>query len=245
MAMTPSVHLKTAETEKRLHQDFFNIALSVDCVIFGYSAKSLKVLLIKSDLEEFKGLWSLLGDLVKPGEDLEAAPYRVLQERTGLKDVYLEQVHTFGRVDRHPSGRVITTAYYALVDINHSRLHLSDNELHWHDLMEIDALAFDHKLILDTCLNRLRAQVLEQPIVFNLLPEKFSLRELQDLYEAILDTPLDRRNFRKRITLKNWLVDLAEMEMDVPHRPGKLYKLRPQLKKQYAPPAPKGRRQTA
>lgn len=232
--MSQSDHLKTAEVEKKLHQDFFKIAISVDCVIFGYSEKSLKVLLIKSDLEEFKGLWSLLGDLVKPDEDMEAAPYRVLQERTGLKDVYLEQVHTFGRVDRHPSGRVITTAYYSLIDINHSKLQLSDNELHWHGINDIDALAFDHKLILNTCLNRLREQVMEQPIVFNLLPEKFSLRELQDLYEAILGMTLDRRNFRKRIMLKSWLVDLDEMEIDVPHRPGKLYKLRPQLKKMYA-----------
>lgn len=237
--MSQSVHLKTAETEKRIHKDFFNIAISVDCVIFSYSDKALKVLLIKSDLEEFQGMWSLLGDLVKPDEDVEAAPYRVLQERTGLKDVYLEQVHTFGRVDRHPSGRVITTAYYALIDINHSKLQLSDNELHWHDINDIEALAFDHKVILETCLARLRERVLEQPIVFNLLPEKFSLRELQDLYEAILGISLDRRNFRKRIMLKNWLVDLAEMEMDVPHRPGKLYKLRPQLKKVDAAPAPR------
>jgi len=94
----------------------------------------------------------------------------------------------------------------------------------------IDKLAFDHKLILDTCLQRLREKVLEHPVIFNLLPEKFSLRELQDLYEAILGTELDRRNFRKRITLKNWLVDLNEMEEDVPHRPGKLYKLRTQLR---------------
>jgi 8-oxo-dGTP diphosphatase len=91
-------------------------------------------------------------------------------------------------------------------------------------------MAFDHKMILDTCLTRLREKVLEHPIVFNLLPEKFSLRELQDLYEAILGVELDRRNFRKRITLKNWLVDLNEMEEDVPHRPGKLYKLKNQLK---------------
>lgn len=233
--MSESVHLKTAEVEKTLHRDFFNIALSVDCVIFGYTEKSLKVLLIKSDLKEFQELWSLLGDLVKPAEDLEAAPYRVLRERTGMKDVYLEQVHTFGRVDRHPSGRVITTAYYSLIDINHSKLQLSDNELHWHGINDVQHLAFDHKLILATCLARLREQVMEQPVGFNLLPEKFSLRALQDLYEAILGVALDRRNFRKRIMLKGWLVDLAEMEMDVPHRPGKLYKLRPQLKKTYMP----------
>ena len=235
--MPHTAHLKTAETEKKIHQDFFAIAISVDCVIFGYSDNQLKVLLIKSDLEEFQHLWSLLGDLVKPDEDLEAAPYRVLQQRTGLTDVYLEQVQTFGRVNRHPSGRVITTAYYALIDINHARLQLSDNELHWHGMADIAQLAFDHKLILDTCLHRLREQIMEQPVVFNLLPEKFSLRALQDLYEAILGTPLDRRNFRKRIMLKGWLVDLSEMEMDVPHRPGKLYKLRPQLKKLHTPSA--------
>lgn len=222
--------LKTAEIEKTTHIDSFNIAVSVDCVIFGYADKSLKVLLIKSDLREFEGLWSLLGDLVKPDEDIEDAPYRVLEHRTGLKDVFLEQVQTFGSVNRHPSGRVITITYYALIDMNNHKLQLTENELHWQDTSSIDKLAFDHKIILDTCINRLREQIMEQPIIFNLLPEKFSLRELQDLYEAILGVELDRRNFRKRIMLKDWLVDLNEMEEDVPHRPGKLYKLRKGLK---------------
>jgi 8-oxo-dGTP diphosphatase len=226
-------HLKTAEIEKATHSDFFNIAVSVDCVIFGYEDKQLKVLLIKSDLEEFKGMWSLLGDLVRPTEDLQEAPYRVLLDRTGLKDVYLEQVHTFGSLSRHPSGRVVTAAYYSLININEHMPKLTDNEVHWHAVNDIKRMAFDHKLILDTCLNRLREQVMEHPIVFNLLGEKFSLRQLQDLYEAILGVELDRRNFRKRITLKNWLVDLNEMEDDVPHRPGKLYKLRTQLRKEY------------
>ena len=233
--MHKSIGLKTAEIEKKTHRDFFNIAISVDCVIFGYEGKKLKVLLIKSDLKEFEGLWSLLGDLVRPDEDLEEAPYRVLRGRTGLQDVFLEQVQTFGRIDRHPSGRVITTAYYSLVDIKSHALQLTENELHWHSINDIERLAFDHKLILNTCLNRLREQIMEHPIVFNLLPEKFSLRELQDLYEAILGVELDRRNFRKRIMLKNWLVDLNEMEEDVPHRPGKLYKLRSQLKKDIRP----------
>jgi 8-oxo-dGTP diphosphatase len=187
-------------------------------------------LFIKSDLEEFAGMWSLLGDLVRPGEDLEQAPYRVLQERTGLHDVFLEQVQTFGNINRHPSGRVITTAYYSLVNIKSHKLHLTHNELHWHNVNEIDLLAFDHRLIFDTCIQQLRETVMEKPVIFNLLPEKFSLRELQDLYEAILGFELDRRNFRKRITLKNWLIDLNEMEDDVPHRPGKLYKLKTQLK---------------
>jgi 8-oxo-dGTP diphosphatase len=231
--MSEISRLKTAEIEKATHRDFFRIALSVDCVIFGYEAKQLKVLLIKSDLEEFKGMWSLPGDLVKPDEDLEDAPYRVLKERTGLKDVYLEQVQTFGSLHRHPSGRVVTTAYYSLIDIKTHEPERKDNEVHWHAVNDIKELAFDHRLILDTCLAQLREQVMDHPIVFNLLQEKFSLRELQDLYEAILGFELDRRNFRKRITLKNWLVDLNEMEEDVPHRPGKLYKLKSQLKKNY------------
>jgi hypothetical protein len=228
MAKEPG--LKTAAIEKISHLDYFKIAISVDCVIFGYDNKELKVLLIKSDLEEFSGLYSLLGDLVRPDEDLENASYRVLLDRTGMDDVYLEQVHTFGSIGRHPSGRVITTAYYSLINIRHHQLSLTDNELHWHKVDDIKRMAFDHKSILDACLQRLRQQIMEEPVVFNLLQEKFSLRELQELFEAILGIRLDRRNFRKKISLKNWLIDLDEMENDVPHRPGKLYKLKTQFK---------------
>ena len=221
--------LKTAETEKSSHLDSFNIGVSVDCVIFGFEKKELKVLLIKSDLEEFSDKWSLLGDLINPDEDLDSAPYRVLKQRTGLDDVFLQQVGSFGNVDRHPSGRVITTAYYSLINIRDHQLEITDNEVHWHALNDIQDLAFDHKEIMETCLNKLRLQIMDEPIVFNLLPEKFSLRELQDLYQSILEVKLDRRNFRKKISLKNWLKDLDEMESDVPHRPGKLYKLKPGL----------------
>ena len=229
--MAKGINLKTAELEKISHLDYFNIAVSVDCVIFCYENKELKVLVIKSDLEEFSNLYSLLGDLVRLDEDLDTASYRILQERTGMEDVYLEQVHTFGSVDRHPSGRVITTAYYSLIDAKHQKLRLTNNDLHWHPVKNIKKMAFDHKAILDTCLNRLREQVMEHPVIFNLLPEKFSLRELQELYEAILSVELDRRNFRKKIAIKDWLVDLNEMEEDVPHRPGKLYKLKQEFKR--------------
>jgi 8-oxo-dGTP diphosphatase len=227
--MSEASNIKTAEIEKISHLEYFNIAVSVDCVIFGYESKELKVLLIKSDLEEFKGLWSLLGDLVRPDENIESAPYRVLRERTGLDDVYLDQVYTFGDLGRHPSGRVITTAYYSLINIKHHKLKLTHNELHWHKLSDIKKLAFDHKKILDTSLDRLREQIMDHPIIFNLLPEKFSLRELQDLYQSILGISLDRRNFRKKIAHKDWLLDLDEMENDVPHRPGKLYKVKTDL----------------
>ncbi len=224
------IQLKTAESEKITHLDYFNIGISVDSVIFGFEKKDLKVLLIKSDLKEFAGKWSLLGDLVNPDEDLDSAPYRVLKQRTGLKDVFLQQVGSFGDVNRHPSGRVITTAYYSLINIRDHQLKITDNEVHWHAITDLKDMAFDHKKIISACLKRLQEQVMDEPIIFNLLPEKFSLRELQDLYQSILGAKLDRRNFRKKISVKNWLHDMDEMENNVPHRPGKLYKLKPGLK---------------
>ena len=237
--MSKDLQLKTAASEKMHRLDYFNIAISVDCVIFGYEGKDLKVLLIISDFKEFQNLNSLLGDLIKPDEDLEAASYRVLKDRTGLDDVYLEQVQAFGGLNRHPSGRVITIAYFSLIDIKSHKLKLSHNELHWHSVKEIKKLAFDHKLILDSCLSRLKQLVMETPVVFNLLPEKFSLRELQELYQAILGVELDRRNFRKKISLKDWLEDINEMETDVPHRPGKLFRLKSSFRKKLSsfPPA--------
>jgi len=215
---------RTIQQLRSEDREFFQIAISVDCVIFGFDKNELKVLLIKSDLEEFRDQWSLLGDLVGPDENLDSASYRVLKDRTGLDDVYLEQVYTFGAVNRHPAGRVITTAYYSLINIKDHQPKLSDNELHWHPVNEIATLAFDHKKILDTCLERLQSKIEEHPIVFNLLPEKFSLRELQNLYESILGVKMDRRNFRKKFFLMDWLEDVNELEQDVPHRPGKLYR---------------------
>lgn len=223
--------LKTAEAEKISHLDYFNIGISVDCVIFGFEKKDLKVLLIKSDLEEFADKWSLLGDLINPDEDLDSAPYRVLKQRTGLKDLFLQQVGSFGDVNRHPSGRVITTAYYSLINIRDHQLKITKNEARWHGVTDLKELAFDHKKIVNASLKKLQSQIMSEPVIFNLLPEKFSLRELQDLYQSILGEKLDKRNFRKKISLKNWLHDLDEMENNVPHRPGKLYKLKPGLKK--------------
>lgn len=199
-------------------------AISVDCVIFGFDENKLKVLLIRSDLKKYSGKWTLLGDLVFPQEDLDAAAYRVLKQRTGLNDVYLEQVHTFGKVGRHPAGRVITVAYCSLINIQHHKLNILDNELHWHDVKTMTDLAFDHQEIFDMCILQLQKRVQEHPLGFNLLPKKFSLRDLQNLYEAILDIKMDRRNFRKKFFSMDFLVDLKEMEQDVPHRPGKLYK---------------------
>ena len=219
-----STNIKTLQAIQSEVQSTNKIALSVDCVIFGFDESKLKVLLIRSDLKKYLGKWSLLGDLVFPNEDLDAAAYRILKQRTGLSDVYLEQVHTFGNVSRHPAGRVVTVAYYSLINVQHHKLNIFDNELHWHDIKTVTGLAFDHQQIFDTCLRQLQKRVQEHPLGFNLLPKKFSLRDLQNLYEAILDIKMDRRNFRKKFFSMDFLIDLKEMEQDVPHRPGKLYK---------------------
>lgn len=200
------------------------IALSVDCVIFGFDETKLKVLLIRSDLEKYEGKWSLLGDLVNPEEDLDTAAYRILKQRTGLNDVYLEQVKAFGSVDRHPAGRVISVAYFSIINIRHNKFKIQGDELHWHDVYDITDLAFDHKHIFDSSYERLQTRIQEHTLGFSLLPQKFSLRELQNLYEAILNTKMDRRNFRKKIFAMDFLIDINELEQDVPHRPGKLYK---------------------
>jgi 8-oxo-dGTP diphosphatase len=213
--------IKTIESEVNRNR---GLALSVDCVIFGFDENKLKVLLIRSDLDRYKGKWSLLGDLVKPDEDLGQAADRVLKQRTGLDDVYLEQVKVFGNVQRHPAGRVVTVAYCSLINIQHHKLKITDNELHWHDVNNVADLAFDHQEIFNDCYANLKKRVQEHPLGFNLLPRKFSLRELQNLYSSILGVPLDRRNFRKKFLTMGFLVDLNEMETDVPHRPGKLYK---------------------
>ncbi len=217
-------NIKTLQVIQSEVENTNHIALSVDCIIFGFDEAKLKVLLIRSDLKKYAGKWSLLGDLLFPNEDLDAAAYRILKQRTGLSDVYLEQVSTFGTVNRHPAGRVVTVAYCSLINIQHHKLNILDNELHWHDIKNVTDLAFDHQEIFDTCLKQLQRRVQEHPLGFNLLPKKFSLRDLQNLYEAILDIKMDRRNFRKKFFSMDFLIDLNEMEQDVPHRPGKLYK---------------------
>ena len=202
--------------------DFFT-AISVDCVIFGLDRESLKVLLIKSDFPLYEGKWSLLGDLIAKDEDINQAADRVLYERTGLQNLYLEQVMSFGEVKRHPSGRVVSIAYYTLVNIDQINLLKKDHELHWHKIDQVGEMAFDHNKILNICLSRLQERIKSEPIGFNLLPQKFSLRELQLLYESVLMVELDRRNFRKKMLSNGLLIDLKELEDDVPHRPAKLF----------------------
>lgn len=210
---------------EKLVASYPRVPITVDCVIFGFDDNELKVLLIRSDFDVYKDKWSLLGDFaIDDDEDLDEAAYRILKERTGMDDVYLEQVKTFGKPNRHPGGRVLTVAYCSLLNIQHHQLKIHANELHWHSISSLKEMAFDHKEILDFCYSWLQKRIQEHPLGFNLLPDKFSLRELQTLYEAILGVQLDRRNFRKKFASMDLLIDIDEMEEDVPHRPGKLYK---------------------
>ena len=208
--------------------NFFKSAFSIDNVIFGFDEGDLKVLLIKRGADPYKGLWALPGDLIYPNEGLETAAKRVLQELTGLSNVYLEQVHTFGAVDRHPLGRVITIAYFSLIKVSDFTLTPSSfaQKAKWHSVAKAQKqqLAFDHNDILNTCFNTLKSRLRVRPVGFELLPPKFTLTELQHLYEAVLRTKLDKRNFRKKILSMNLLIDLEEMQEGVPHRPAKLYK---------------------
>jgi 8-oxo-dGTP diphosphatase len=199
------------------------VSLTVDCVIFGFNDNALQVLLIQSDLDQFKNQLSLLGDIVKMDEHLDAAASRVVKQRTGMDHLYLEQVHTFSEVGRHPGGRVITTVYASLLNCKDVQLKILDNDIKWHPVADIHTMAFDHKKILDFAISWLQKRIQEHPLAFSLLPEKFSLRQLQSVYEAILNTTLDRRNFRKKFASMGLLQDTQEMEMHVSHRPGKLY----------------------
>ncbi len=205
--------------------NFFKSAFSVDNVIFGFDEGDLKVLLIKRGVDPYGGMWALPGDLVYPNEDLDAAAGRVLEELAGLQDVFLEQVEAFGKVERHPLGRVITVAYFSLIKIDNYVVTASSfaEKTKWHSIATVQDLAFDHNEILDSCFQKLKRLVRIRPIGFELLPPKFTLTELQHLYEAILETKLDKRNFRKKILSMNLLVDLEEMQEGVAHRPARLY----------------------
>lgn len=205
--------------------NFFKSAFTVDNVIFGFDEGDLKVLLIKRGEEPYAGQWALPGYFVYPNEELDRAAIRVLEELTGIRNVYLEQVKTFGKVNRHPFGRVITVAYLSLIKISRYTIQPASIALkaQWHSVSEVKELAFDHMDILQACFNQLKKSVRSRPIGYQLLPQKFTLTQLQHLYEAILETELDKRNFRKKILSMNLLIDLQEYQEGVAHRPAKLY----------------------
>lgn len=202
-------------------------ALAVDCVVFGVDdERGLEVLLVRRGVEPFRGRWALPGGFVRIDETVEEAARRELREETGLERVYLEQLYTFSDLDRDPRERVVSVAHYALVrPSDHAAVGASDaSEAAWHEVAGLPPLPFDHKRIVAVALERLRAKVRYQPIGFELLPARFSLSRLQRLYEAILDRPVDKRNFRKKLLSMGILAETGELDGSGGRRPARLYR---------------------
>ena len=174
-------------------------SVTTDCVIFGFDGSRLKVLLVERGVEPFKGKWALPGGFLRMDESAEQGALRELQEETGLKTAYIKQFHTFTDPDRDPRERVITIAYYALVRLQDVVAGDDAARAGWFSLDEVPSLAFDHDRILRTAIQEIRRQIHFEPVGFELLPPEFTVKELQLLYEAILDVKFDRRNFYKKM----------------------------------------------
>lgn len=199
--------------------------VSVDCIIFGFDKGSLKLLLLKRNFEPAKGSWSLMGGFVQDGESVDDAAKRVLAELTGLENVYMEQVGTFGEVDRDPGERVISVAYYALININeYDRNLVQQHNAHWAEINEIPPLVFDHPQMVKQARIMLQKKASSEPIGFKLLPSLFTLFQLQSLYEAIYGEPLDKRNFRKRVADLNYIEKTDKIDKTGSKRGAALYK---------------------
>ncbi|OFX60786.1 MAG: DNA mismatch repair protein MutT [Bacteroidetes bacterium GWB2_41_8] len=198
-----------------LEHEKFHVA--VDSIIFGYDeeGRQLKVLLLKRNFQPSKGEWSLMGGFLKNDESVNEAAKRILQQLTGLSDVYMEQLYTFGELDRDPGARIISVAYFALIKINASDLELVKNHgATWIPITSVPTLIFDHSAMIARALKKLQIRARTQPIGFELLPDKFTIPQLQGLYEAIYNKSLDKRNFRRKLLSMDLLEKLEEKEKE-------------------------------
>ncbi len=212
--------------EEKLPPATYAPRLATDCVVFGLDEGALKVLLEQRALSPFEGCWALPGGFVRQGESVDDCARRELHEETGLQDVFLEQLYTFGDEGRDPRGHVVSVAYYALTHRAGHRLtaRTDAREAAWFDASSPPELAFDHQEILESALERLRGKARYRPIGFALLPETFTLGALQGLYETLLGVPLDKRNFRKKVQSLGLLKETALQDRSGPGRPARLYR---------------------
>ena len=202
--------------------------IATDTVIFTIKNEELNVLLIKMKKNLFQGLWAIPGGLVKPNESVDSSAKRNLFEKTRMKDVYLEQLYTFGKINRDPSGRVVAVAYFALIPASDARLKtLKDSDdTDWFPVNRLPKLAYDHDEIVNFAVERLKSKLAYTNIAYGLLPEEFTLSDLQKIYEIILDRKMDKRNFRKKILSLNLLSKTGNKTQGKAHRPANLYRFR-------------------
>lgn len=204
--------------------------VAVDCIIFGYDeeGRELKVLLLKRNFQPAKGEWSLMGGFLKGNESVDTAAKRILNQLTGLSDVYMEQLYTFGELERDPGARIISIAYFALIKINASDLELvKSHGATWVPISAMPALIFDHQAMVDRALKKLQIRARTQPIGFELLPDKFTIPQLQGLYEAIYDKTFDKRNFRRKLLSMDLLEKLEEKEKESSRKGAWYYRFEP------------------
>lgn len=199
--------------------------VAVDCIIFGFSEGELHLLLLKRNFEPAMGQWSLMGGFVQPDESVDNAAKRVLAELTGLENVYMEQVKAFGEIDRDPGERVISVAYYALININeYDKELVQQHNAFWVNINELPELVFDHPQMVEQARKLMQQKASTEPIGFNLLPKLFTLSQLQSLYEAIYGEPIDKRNFRKRIAEMDYIEKTDKIDKMGSKRGAALYK---------------------
>ena len=213
-------------TIQRLKGENLIETISIDCLVFGLNKGQLEILLVQHGEGIREGCWGLPGGWIRCDEDLDAAAHRLLQDLTGLQHIFLKQFRTYGRADRYPGKRVITVVYYALVRPEHYHLvaGYTASDVRWEVISKCKGLIYDHDEILDNCLEYLKNQICHQPVGFNLLPDKFTLLQLQELYEVILGVKLDKPNFRRKIQKSGLLIPCNEKQKDVPHRAAALYR---------------------
>lgn len=199
--------------------------VGVDCIIFGFEKEQLSLLLLQRNFEPAKGQWSLMGGFVQENESADDAAKRVLYELTGLKDVYMEHIGAFGEINRDPGERVISLAYYALINTNkYDRELVQRHNAYWVNIDEIPDLIFDHNQMVEKARTAMKEKASTVPIGFNLLPELFTLTQLQSLYEAIYGEPMDKRNFRKRIADMGYIEKTDKIDKTGSKRGAYLYK---------------------